>query len=346
VVGGVDGVLAAPRPVLGCFDFVGDDPTPRHFTVHVPIREYAGEDRDAHARILRALFAAGIDPAPFEHVVASFADRELEAGSGMLAYASFRGEAAGPRATVYLATEALAVAAPHEGSALLASVPFRPAALERELRRWEDEPITGHPFLQRLAREPSPLPVLAVLLHNIREATTREFARRLASVVARVEEDPICAVLAKQLNDELGDGDYTRAHRVLLERFVSGMERYAASDPPVAPGRALYRVLEELYVERDAYEGLGATLVMELYGKQVDQFFGDQLRREAELPASVMEWLTLHETLEEEHVNESVELAALVPPGPKRERALRGAREVARAGWAFFDGMMEAAWPR
>ena len=97
-------------------------------------------------------------------------------------------------------------------------------------------------------------------------------------------------------------------------------------------------------LHRDPYEGVGASLMMEIYGRQVDQFLGDQFRRQSELPPVIMEWLTLHEELEVDHVDEIFDLAKLVPEGPKTASALRGVEALASAGWAFFDALYRVVW--
>ena len=78
---------------------------------------------------------------------------------------------------------------------------------------------------------------------------------------------------------------------------------------------------------------------MEVYGRQFDQFIAKQFRRHDDLPAPVMEWLTLHEALEVDHVNESFDFVRRIPAGWKYASAARGARAVGDAGWAFLEAM-------
>jgi hypothetical protein len=83
---------------------------------------------------------------------------------------------------------------------------------------------------------------------------------------------------------------------------------------------------------------------MEVFGKQVDSFIGDEFRRGAattgmSIPPAALEWLTLHETLEVEHVDESIALARAVPDGAKAAAAARGAAALGRAAWVFFDSL-------
>jgi DMATS type aromatic prenyltransferase len=336
---GGSGTLKASRQPATCLAFVGDDPRPKTGTVHVPIRVFAGDDLTAHSRVSGAMAELGISPAPYEAAVSALAARPLDEGSGIVAWAAVRTGGGSLKANVYLAPKAL-VDEPTRPN--LRPTP-RADDPEAVVRKYEGGLMVAHPFFRRLAREPFDLRPLAMLVLNIREAITLHFARRLASVVARVEEDAIRSVLAKQLNDELGNGDPQRTHKLLFEEFAAGLSSRIGVQPSTGvlePGRRFGAVQDDVYLTRSAYEGLGATLIMEVLGKQGDLTLGRLLRRAPEpLPDSVMEWLVLHEELEFAHVDESFELARMLPSGTKASLAVRGAEEIGRAGWAFLDDM-------
>lgn len=345
-VSGGQGVYASTKDVGTCLAFTGPG-APESCTIHFPIRAFAGNDETAGARIVSAITELGAAPEPYRRAIAAFARRPLDRGVGIHTYAALGMEAIGPKVNLYLAPEQFAVTPPGPAVLPLAAAPVpteTPLDVVRELQHtW---PLTAHPFLRRMARRPVDFTALTLLLRNIRVAITEEFSRRLAHVVARVDETEIRSVLAKQLNDELGDGDASRAHSLLFRNLVNGLDEHAPpdfDDAMLAPGRALGEKMEELFVRRDPYEGLGAALVMEVYGQQVDAFMGSQFRRAAALPKTIMEWLDLHEVLELDHVNESNDLAALVAAGPKSQAAARGAREVALAGYHFFDALAKVA---
>ncbi len=341
---GGDGALAARRQPATCLAFVDGSPAPATGTLHVPVRAFAGSDAVAHARVLEALAVAEVPTGVYEGALAALATRPLAAGSGAIAWCALRTGGAHPKATVYLAPRALTDEPSHDGSAP------HPAAddVRSVVEGIERDPVTEHPFFARLAREELNLAALTLFVLNIREAITRHFARRLASVVARVDEEPIRSMLCKQLNDELGDGDPSRTHRLLFERFAEGLAEWTPTsglDALVAPGRAFGELQEELYLRRSAYEGVGATLVMEAYGKQADLALGREFRRKREaLPATVLEWLTLHEALELDHVDESLDIADLIPKGPKAILAARGAAELADGAWTFLDALYRLAF--
>lgn len=96
------------RAVLGCAAF-SDGPMPQ-VTLHVPIRRHAADDEQALDRAKELVDAR--TAARLERTVRSWAMRPLDAGRGLMTYASCRNEAKGTRLTVYLAPQLFAIAAP------------------------------------------------------------------------------------------------------------------------------------------------------------------------------------------------------------------------------------------
>src|SRR5262249_1921852 len=145
----------------------------------------------------------------------AYADRRLKGTIGAQSYVSLL---TGPetRVTVYLAAEAYrpgTVAAP------------RARAVDHDLTRLIERfergaPITDHPFLRRLRREPVDLERLWVILANFQISISQNFARWLAGIVARVDDERIRCLLADQLNDELGRGRFEQAHVQLFARMM------------------------------------------------------------------------------------------------------------------------------
>lgn len=328
------------RPIITCLSFSDPaDPRPASATVHVPVWTYAPNDRVSRDRIRGYLEARGFPPEPFDRVIEAHARRPLDAGVGMLVYASLRCDE-DARVTVYLAPEAYQVFPPSAPRRSRRTPPPPPAT---ELsHHFEDDTLADHPFFHRLAREPVSLERLWLVMANIREGVVRNFPWRAAQVVANVPDDRIRCLIAKQLDDELGEGNYARAHKVLFDKLVDGLAPWARAGRPevlFAPGRALAPKLDALFASADPFEGLGALMIMEIFGKQVDRALGDEFRRQTEVPPPILEWLTLHETLELDHADDSLELARLLPDEDAVRSAWRGAEKTSAAGHAFFDGM-------
>ncbi|MBN1207150.1 MAG: hypothetical protein JXB05_19855 [Myxococcaceae bacterium] len=124
---GEDECYSAPRSTETCWAFTSDDDArPYSATMHCPIRCYADNDRDALRRIRTVL-----DPkshAVLDRAVWALANRPLDAGVGLIQWASMRREDGHVRTTFYLATEAYGVLAPRESAAPAFFLPEVPDA--------------------------------------------------------------------------------------------------------------------------------------------------------------------------------------------------------------------------
>jgi hypothetical protein len=223
----------------------------------------------------------------------------------------------------------------------LETLPAAPTTMELVERFEHRDPITSHPYLQRLASEPVNLGHLWRLLANFQISISKNFARRLAGIAGRVEEDTIRCILAEQLNDEMGGGKFDRAHINLFARMMQQLAPWKPAtngNDALGPGKTLDVRLASIYGASDVYESVGAVIAGEIFGKQMDKFIADEFRRQSEVNLASLEWLTLHEQLEVSHADSSPELARLVPKGAAGA-ACRGGLALARAGWSFFDDL-------
>jgi DMATS type aromatic prenyltransferase len=309
-------------------------------TFYFPVSHHTRDDRESRQRVTEYLTSQQLETAPYLGALEACARRPLEAGSSLHTYAALRSWHAGTRVTAYFSPEIFGHQPPRGASSPRVAPPPRPAT--DIVSYYEAHSIADHPFLARLRREPVDLSKLARVMVNFRAGITQDFPRRLAMLTARAPDDHLRCILAKQLNDEMGNGDFSRAHRGLFERMIGVLRPWLPADlvAATAPGRKLGETLEHCYVRADPYEGIGASLVVEVYGKQVDSHIADEFRRQSQIPPSELEWLHLHETLEVEHADESLDMARLVPEDPAaREAAWRGARAVASASRVFFDAL-------
>jgi DMATS type aromatic prenyltransferase len=102
---GHTGRFEASRPVLTCLSFTADgDEHPTSVTLHVPVRCHVRNDEESMERIRFLL-----DPsshALLELTVKALTHRQLDAGVGLIQWASMRRQGGALRTTFYLATEA------------------------------------------------------------------------------------------------------------------------------------------------------------------------------------------------------------------------------------------------
>ena len=338
--------IAGPGPYLGrpvgsCFAFLGGQERPAKATLYMPTADHVEHEEEAVARASTWLAKQGLSARIYRAAVEAIARRPLASCDHVQSYVAFRRDVDGPRFTSYLSPKVYGVTAQRRSPTPF-DPPQRPPATGI-VGRYEERDITLHPMFRRLEREPVDMGKLWLVMANARVAITRPFARRLASVVARTSSDEVRSILAKQLDDELGHGDYARAHKHLFEHLVAGLDPWRPSGPEgpwLAPGRALHDDLEAIYESPAEWHGVGASLVIEVFGKQVDLCVGRQVRRQKLVDAESLTWLTLHEELEVTHVEEAMALARLVPEDASAlEDAWRGAERIAAVSWRFFDAM-------
>lgn len=105
------------RPLVTCHSYTSDDDSsPTSITLHIPIRSYQPSDAEALQTILETLPSQYRET--YRRAVTAMAHRDLNNGVGMQAWASTRMERGHRRMTIYLATEAYAVAPAHQPSRL------------------------------------------------------------------------------------------------------------------------------------------------------------------------------------------------------------------------------------
>jgi hypothetical protein len=103
------------RAAFTCSSFNGDaDDRPVATTVYVPVCAYARDDARVRQRVREYLIEQRGDPTLYDSVLASYANRPLDAGVGMQSWIAMRRQDEQVRLTVYLATEANRVFEPGE----------------------------------------------------------------------------------------------------------------------------------------------------------------------------------------------------------------------------------------
>jgi DMATS type aromatic prenyltransferase len=345
-LGAPSGTRLAGRPLATCLAFVASSAEPDRpaaVTHYFPVNGYARNDAEIADRVGRVMRECGLDDQLYRRALEAFAPRPLTEQIGLQSYVSLQRRGGKPRVTVYFAPElyragTVAQAAPRPA-------PTTPAEI---VKRFEEESIADHPFFRRLRREPPNLGALWKLMTNAEVALIRDFARNLAQVVARVDDNRVRSILAHQLNDELGHGKFDeRAHSQLFAKLLAGIAPFKPAGVDVqaitAPGRKLAAALRDIYYTPDGWEGVGATMVIEIFGKQVDVALGDQFRRQKQVDPKSLEWLHMHEELEQDHAAESLDLAHLAPVATLPS-VWRGAERVWLAADTFFNEMYEVCW--
>jgi pyrroloquinoline quinone (PQQ) biosynthesis protein C/NTP pyrophosphatase (non-canonical NTP hydrolase) len=335
-----------PRAPFTCDSFLEElDDRPAATTLYVPICAYARDDDAARARVREHLVAEGSDPALYEAILRGFANRPLDAGVGMQSWVAHRRDQGRSRLTVYLGTEVNRICAP---GTIPAATPDRTTFTSAEgvLQRTSDQSFAEHPFVQRMKRQPDQGGPVWLMIANLYEGTSVHFIRWLSMVTARVEDDRMRCLLARQLDQELGEGDFSRAHSVLMLSFLKAIEPLRPPrfvDAHLDSGRRLGQRLARHYLSDDPLEGVAALLAGEICAQQLIRVIAQQLRSEGNnLDPAMIDWLTLHDEIEGDHAEESFTLARMIPSeaGPVAV-VQRGAEGVHVATWRALDELYE-----
>ncbi len=340
--------LFASKPMASCFSFIeGNDERPSSGTIYIPISYYSSTDQVVSDR-LQQYFGQHHQPTSvYKASLKAFATRSLDSSNGMHSHISLRRENQQCRVAVYLNPEIHTVRSFDLKTTADTNWKQR-RSIEAMALHYDMTSIADHPFLQRLHRDPVNMTHLWLLLANGREAVVAPFTRRLATAVNRVKDDNIRAILKKQLNEELGNGDPAQVHLVLFDRLFLSLECHkpdTVTEQMLAPGHELSQRLDALFVDSNPYVCVGSAIVMEILGKQLDQFMEREFLTRTNVDSHSLTWLNLHAEIEIEHANESIELARMiVNSGGDEEATRKGAEITANGTWNFCDGMYRACY--
>ncbi len=330
------------KSAITCFSFIaGDDDIPSNGTLYLPISNYATDDRVVCDRLDLYFIQHSLPVSRYQSAIQSFTARSLESGIGMHSYVSFRREQQQRRVSIYLNPEANAVRSPGE-IFTVQSNNFLNSVEEMVWRYYEENTLAHHPFLQRLQREPVNPQHLWLVFMNFHEAVNH-FTRRLAVIIARVEDERIRCLLANQLNEELGNGNIEHNHKKLFDRLIANIEHWkieSFTEAMLIPGKEFSQRLDKIYSAPDSnpYEGVGAGILMEIQAEQFDQCLANECRK-TDIDLSAITWLILHEEIEADHADESVVIARLADDSPGGLAAIEGSRNARTASWKLLDDL-------
>jgi DMATS type aromatic prenyltransferase len=330
--------IFAAKPAISAFSWVtGDQATPSTGTLHLPISNYATNDQQVGDRLDLYFIQHGLPVTVYQSAIQSLATRSLAAGVGMHSYTSLRREQQQRHVTLYLNPEVNIVKPPK--STITTQVVAAPPNLEELVAYYEQNSLADHPLMRRLQREPVNPHQIWLILKNLRELAIH-FSRRLAHIIGTTQDERIRCLLTKQLNDELGNGKLDRIHRKLFEEMIEAIDDWRMptfTTDMLAAGQELNRGLEHIYLESSIYKAIGAGIVMEIYGEQFTDWLCGEFQKTT-LDLAKVPWLTLHEELEVEHVEESLAINRFVAESAEHAIAAKAGMEWSCvASWQFLN---------
>ncbi|HET6146525.1 MAG TPA: hypothetical protein VFH68_03275 [Polyangia bacterium] len=214
-------------------------------------------------------------------------------------------------------------------------------AAEEIVSRYKRIEVADHPFFITLAQGPIDLEAVYLLMANLQQGISGSLVSRLAGTIARVDDRRVASVLAKQLNDELGAGDFSQIRSVLLERFVTALSPWCAradDEALLGAGRRLSRDGARPFLASDPSEALGALMVSRIFAGKMDACLVHDMRRQLLVTGQSLRWLDIGA----HQAQDSSDLAVLLPrEGLSLFASWRGAIDQWGTLWRFLDDVHE-----
>ncbi len=329
-------------PPLTRYEFSsGSGARPNQSALEFPICGYAKSDREIEQRVQSCLSALGLSSEVYASALAAMSAGPLERGLGVQSHVVFaRNENGEPQVRVHFPIQV-------DGAIASPSVEPPASGVLEVVDRYESwDQITNHPFLHRLRSEPVNLHHIWNILANFQGSISKTFSQRLALIASRVDDPETRFIVTDLLYDEMGSGNYGHAHVNLFSNMMKIMEPYrpaVVDEWTMSPATRFNRSMDETYGSADINVALGAIVSGEIFGKQFDQFLGDEIRRQNDVDPKLFVWVTLHEQLEVMHAGEGADIARLVPPQHLDSMA-RGAYGLSLGAWGFLTDVYEICY--
>ena len=202
-----------------------------------------------------------------------------------------------------------------------------------------DHQISAHPFFKRTDNEN--IGYVSVIMENGRGLDITAFLAHLISISDNLE---IRCKLVPQLYDELGSGKSENVHVKLIGRYLNAVKPYCkVNTEDLAALESAYddlgKIYDRLFKTNDPYRGLGVAVANELVVQPIFEYIKSiTLNSTIKFNPDDLVWITSHNELEEGHVKDSFDLAALIPNKQENlQAAMQAAYELFAGIWAFFD---------
>ena len=201
--------------------------------------------------------------------------------------------------------------------------------------------IQNHPFFKD--SDNWDIAYISLILENGRNL---DITRFLARLIYKADDFRIRAKLVPQLFDELGAGKFEKIHVNLIVKLLTAVKPYAqisAEDKEIIDDayESLDKTYSELFNTDNLYKGIGVAIANEIIVQPIFEYFQKVVdASNVEFNPSDLEWLNAHDELEEDHVQDSIDLAILLNEA-QLEDALQGAVLLHNGIWEFFNELMK-----
>jgi len=175
----------------------------------------------------------------------------------------------------------------------------------------------SHPYLRRMAEEPVNLQAFWVFYAN-KAPVVDMIPDWLSRILIQVSDTAIKCHISSLVTDELGGGDPSRNHALLLRQMVAALEPWRPqkrAEDLYLPGRNLVASMEPYFTstQYDPWIAVGSLVTGEIYAEDIVEFMAGQIRRQREVPVESLTWQIIHEQVEATHADHGRGMGLRVP---------------------------------
>lgn len=196
--------------------------------------------------------------------------------------------------------------------------------------------LSDHPYFATIG---SDLGGVYALMSNARAFSARQ-PYLYSSLIARLEDPRAQSILARQLNDELGNGDPDRIHTRFYDRLLEVFKPFGRPHSG-KPGKELVVQAEKIMTADDPDFATGTFIASEIRSDQFQKWMGKALQSQTQIDLSKLEWIVQHQEAEPGHAADSARLFSYLPTEARKAAAARGARAFDGTMGAFLDAMLK-----
>jgi pyrroloquinoline quinone (PQQ) biosynthesis protein C len=195
-------------------------------------------------------------------------------------------------------------------------------AMEKELEAIiqaaeEDRLSLSHPYFVRLSEEAVNLGAFWVFYAN-KAPIVDLIPDWLSQILIRVRDTAVKCHISSLITDELGGGDPTKNHALLLRQLVSQLAPWRpdkSEEQLLLPGRNLVANMEPYFTKEqfNPWIAVGSLVTGEIYAEDIVEFMAGQVRRQHEIPVENLTWQLVHERVEATHADHGRGMGLRVP---------------------------------
>lgn len=205
-----------------------------------------------------------------------------------------------------------------------------------------NRPIAEHMLLRAIGEGKADTRAIYNILANGRDIATTA-PSWFEALIDRAPNAAFKALLARQLDDELGHGDVERRFSVRLDRLLSALEPMVGSidSRELEPGRNLLRNVRLCLFDPSFYASLGALVAAKYRSEEFGTWLEIVMRQQPRIAGSRYSWVTEFADIQAHHTTVGEFLLAVMTSKTQRAEASRGAREFDACLWACMDEMLQ-----